>query len=72
MRFEDIDKPEMFGMDEAGIMTPPEDRSAAGRRLLDQDAEQLGIDTVVLENVPGSVATLGQREGRLRGDGGVP
>ena len=42
VRFEDIDKLEMFGMDEAGILTLPKIEGAAGRRPLDQDARAVG------------------------------
>ena len=71
VRFEDIDKLEMFGMDEAGILTLPKIEVPLEDGRLTRTPEQLGIDTVVLENVPGSVATLGRLEERLRGDGGV-
>ena len=59
VRFEDIDKLEMFGMDEAGILTLPKIEVPLEDGRLTRTPEQLGIDTVVLENVPGSVATLG-------------
>ena len=58
VRFEDIDKLEMFGMDEAGILTLPKIEVPLEDGRLTRTPEQLGIDTVVLENVPGSVATL--------------
>ena len=63
VRFEDIDKLEMFGMDEAGILTLPKIEVPLEDGRLTRTPEQLGIDTVVLENVPGSVATLGSAKG---------
>ncbi|MBX9035378.1 aldose 1-epimerase family protein [Gordonibacter massiliensis (ex Traore et al. 2017)] len=58
VRFEGIDKIEMFGMDEAGILTLPKIDVPLEDGRLTKTPEQLGIDTIVLENVPGSVATL--------------
>ena len=58
VRFEGVDVLEMFGMDEAGILTLPKVEVPLEDGRLTKTPEQLGIDTVVLENVPGSVATL--------------
>lgn len=58
VRFEGLDKIEMFGMDEAGILTLPKIEVPLEDDRLTKTPEQLGIDTVVLENVPGSVAAL--------------
>ena len=49
---------EMFGMDEEGILTLPKTRVPLDDGRLARTPEQLGIDTIVLENVPGSTATL--------------
>lgn len=56
--FEGLDKIEMFGMDEAGILTLPKIAVPLEDGRLAKTPEQLGIDTIVLENVPGSTATL--------------
>ena len=58
VRFEDIDKLEMFGMDEAGILTLPKVEVPLEDGRLTKTPEQLGIDTVVLENVPGGRVVL--------------
>ncbi|MBC5583029.1 aldose 1-epimerase family protein [Eggerthella sp. NSJ-70] len=58
VRFEGVDALEMFGMDEAGILTLPKVEVPLEDGRLTKTPEQLGIDTIVLENVPGSVATL--------------
>lgn len=58
VRFEGVDAIEMFGMDEAGILTLPKIEVPLEDGCLTKTPEQLGIDTIVLENVPGSVATL--------------
>lgn len=58
VRFEGLETIEMFGMDEAGILTLPKIEVPLENGCLTKTPEQLGIDTVVLENVPGSVATL--------------
>lgn len=58
VRFEGVDAIEMFGMDEAGILTLPKVEVPLEDGRLTKTPEQLGIDTIVLENVPGSVATL--------------
>lgn len=57
--FEGLDELEMFGMDESGILTLPKTTVPLENGRLTKTSEQLGIDTIVLENVPGSVATLG-------------
>ncbi|MDO4183527.1 MAG: aldose 1-epimerase family protein [Coriobacteriia bacterium] len=47
-----------FGMDDQGILTlPKQDLPLDGGRL-QQFPQQLGLDTVVVENVPGSTVTL--------------
>ncbi len=58
VRFEGLDAIEMFGMDEAGILELPKITVPLEDGCLTKTPEQLGIDTVVLENVPGSVASL--------------
>lgn len=58
VRFESIDAIEMFGMDESGILTLPKIEVPLDEGRLTKTPEQLGIDTVVLENVPGSRVTL--------------
>lgn len=58
VRFEGLDAIEMFGMDESGILTLPKTTVPLEDGCLTKTPEQLGIDTIVLENVPGSVATL--------------
>lgn len=50
---------EMFGMDDSGILTLPKTVVPLEDGCLTKTPEQLGIDTIVLENVPGSVAALG-------------
>lgn len=59
VRFEGLDAIEMFGMDESGILTLPKTTVPLEGGCLTKTPEQLGIDTIVLENVPGSVAILG-------------
>lgn len=49
---------EMFGMDEAGILTLPKIEVPLEDGRLTKTPEQLGIDTIVLESVPGSTVTL--------------
>ena len=58
VRFEGLDAIEMFGMDEAGILTLPKTAVPLEDGCLTRTPEQLGIDTVVLENVPGSAVAL--------------
>lgn len=58
VRFEGLETIEMFGMDEEGILTLPKIEVPLVEGYLMKTPEQLGIDTIVLENVPGSVATL--------------
>lgn len=58
VRFEGLDAIEMFGMDEAGILDLPKIAVPLADGCLAETPEQLGIDTVVLENVPGSIAVL--------------
>ena len=58
VRFEGLDAIELFGMDSSGILTLPKTRVPLENGRLTKTPEQLGIDTVVLENVPGSVVTL--------------
>lgn len=58
VRFEGVDAIEMFGMDEAGILTLPKIEVPLEDGCLTKTPEQLGIDTVVLENVPGSSVAL--------------
>lgn len=58
VRFEGIDAIEMFGMDESGILTLPKIEVPLDEGRLTKTPEQLGINTVVLENVPGSKVTL--------------
>ena len=58
VRFDGLDEIEMFGMDETGILTLPKIRVPLEDGRLAKTPEQLGIDTVVLENVPGSSVTL--------------
>ena len=58
VRFEGVDAIEMFGMDEAGILTLPKIEVPLEDGRLTKTPEQLGIDTVVLENVPGSAVAL--------------
>lgn len=58
VRFEGLDTIEMFGMDESGILTLPKTEVPLEGGCLTKTPEQLGIDTIVLENVPGNVAVL--------------
>ena len=58
VRFEGLDAIEMFGMDEAGILALPKIEVPLEDGRLTKTPEQLGIDTVVLENVPGSAVAL--------------
>lgn len=58
VRFEGADTLEMFGMDEEGILTLPKTAVPLVDGCLMKTPEELGIDTIVLENVPGSTATL--------------
>lgn len=56
-RFE-ADALEMFGMDGEGILALPKIEVPLEGGRLTKTPEQLGIDTIVLENVPGSRVTL--------------
>ena len=58
VRFEGLDAIEMFGMDAEGILTLPKIRVPLEDGRLTKTPEQLGIDTIVLENVPGSKVAL--------------
>lgn len=58
VRFEGLDAVEMFGMDAAGILTLPKIEVPLEHGRLTKTPEQLGIDTIMLENVPGSRVTL--------------
>ena len=60
VRFEDASTGaiEMFGRDEAGILTLPKIEVPLEDGRLTKTPEQLGIDTIVLESVPGSTVTL--------------
>lgn len=58
VRFEGLDAIEMFGMDEAGILTLPKIEVPLEGGRLTKTPEQLGIDTIVLDNVPDSRVTL--------------
>lgn len=58
VQFEGLEHAEMFGMDESGILRMPKEPLPLEEGRLTKTPEQLGIDTVVLENVPGSTATL--------------
>ena len=49
---------EMFGMDEAGILTLPKTAVPLEDGCLTKTPEELGIDTIVLENVPNSAVAL--------------
>ena len=51
VRFEGVDVLEMFGMDEAGILTLPKVEVPLEDGRLTKTPEQLGIDTVVLASV---------------------
>lgn len=62
VRFNGLDAIKMFGMDESGILTLPKTTVPLEDGCLRKTPEQLGIDTIVLENVPGSVVTLGCRK----------
>lgn len=53
-----IDRLEMFAMDDNGILDLPKITVPLDHGRLTQTPEQLGIDTIVLENVPGSTVTL--------------
>lgn len=48
----------MFGMDEQGILTLPKTEVPLEDARLWKTPEQLGIDTIILENVPESTASL--------------
>ena len=48
----------MFGMDEQGILTLPKTEVPLQDARLWKTPEQLGIDTIILENVPDSTASL--------------
>lgn len=58
VRFEGAERLEMFSMDEGGILGLPKIDVPLENGSLTRTPEQLGIDTIVLENVPGSIATL--------------
>ena len=64
VRFEGLDTIEMFGMDEAGILTLPKIAVPLEDGRLTKTPEQLGIDTIVLENVPGSTIALASSANR--------
>lgn len=59
VRFEGLDRLEAFGMDEQGVLSLPKERIALDAGCLRRTPEQLGLDTVVLEDVPGRKVTLG-------------
>lgn len=59
VRFEGLDCLEAFGMDERGILSLPKERIELDAGCLRRTPEQLGLDTVVLEDVPGRKVTLG-------------
>ena len=59
VRFEGLDHLEAFGMDEQGILSLPKMRIELDAGCLRRTPEQLGLDTVVLEDVPGRKVTLG-------------
>ncbi len=59
VRFEGLDHLEAFGMDEQGVLSLPKERIALDAGCLRRTPEQLGLDTVVLEDVPGRKVTLG-------------
>lgn len=58
VRFEGTESLSMFGMDDEGILTLPKTELPLYDGCLEKTPEQLGIDTVVVENVPGRKATL--------------
>ena len=58
VRFEGADALGMFDMDEEGILALPKIEVPLEDGRLTKTPEQLGIDTVVLENVPGSRVVL--------------
>ncbi len=58
VQFEGVDHLEAFDMDEAGILKLPKRVVPLQDGRLTKTPEQLGLDTVVLENVPGSCVTL--------------
>lgn len=53
------DSLKMFSMDEGGILSLPKMTVPLEQDRLTQTPEQLSIDTIVLEHVPGSQVTLG-------------
>lgn len=57
-----VDRAEMFAMDEDGILDVPKIAVPLEAGCLTKTPEQLGIDTIVLEGVPGSTATLASRK----------
>ena len=57
-----VDCAEMFAMDEDGILDVPKIVVPLEAGCLTKTPEQLGIDTIVLEGVPGSTATLASRK----------
>ena len=57
-----VDRAEMFAMDEDGILDVPKIVVPLEAGCLTKTPEQLGIDTIVLEGVPGSTATLASRK----------
>lgn len=57
-----VDCAEMFAMDEDGILNVPKIVVPLEAGCLMKTPEQLGIDTIVLEGVPGSTATLASRK----------
>ncbi|WP_232050822.1 aldose 1-epimerase family protein [Arabiibacter massiliensis] len=62
VRFEDLDAIEMFDMDASGILTFPKIEVPLEDGRLTKTPEQLGIDTIVLENVLGSRVALASVE----------
>ena len=58
VRFEGADALGMFDMDEEGILALPKIEVPLEDGRLTKTPEQLGIDTVVLENVPGGRVVL--------------
>lgn len=58
VKFEGAEGLSMFGMDEEGILTLPKTKVPLQEGCLDKTPEQLGIDTVIIEDAPGRTATL--------------
>ena len=63
VQFEGIDSIEPYGMDESGTLSLPKWRLDLPHGRLTRTPEELGIDTIMVEDVPNSRVTLAENDG---------